>query len=76
MQRPDTLLSSPSPAWGEVEDERAAVLVGYDTPGALTMRNSSVTNSRGWGVYVESDSELEHSGNTFENNELGDLRVP
>lgn len=69
-------MSTPSAAWGEIEDERAAVSVGYDTPGALTMRNSSVTNSRGWGVYVESDSELEHSGNTFENNELGDLRVP
>ena len=72
-------MSSPAPGWGESVDDRATVSVGYESlsPGALTMRNSTVTNSRGWGVYVYStNSEFEQSGNTFENNLLGDVRVP
>jgi hypothetical protein len=54
----------------------ANIGIGIDGAGALTLRNSEVTDSAAWGVIVTSDGTLTAENNTFENNASGNVRRP
>lgn len=42
----------------------------------LTLTNSTVSDSLGWGVFLDVDSIFTQSGNTFLNNVSGDINTP
>jgi len=53
----------------------ANIGVGISDPGALTIRNSTVSDSAGWGIIFE-DGSFTEENNTFENNASGDVQRP
>jgi hypothetical protein len=54
----------------------ANVGVGIGDPGALTLEDSTISDSAGWGVRVTEDGTLTDSNNTFRNNAEGPIQRP
>jgi hypothetical protein len=54
----------------------ANVGVGVDAAGALTLEDSTISDSAGWGVRVTDDGTLTESNNTYRNNAEGAIQQP
>jgi hypothetical protein len=50
--------------------------IGIATNGRLTLTNSTISNSLGYGIYPRSGATLTQSDNTFSNNASGDIFEP
>jgi hypothetical protein len=53
----------------------ANIGVGIDGEGALTVRNSEISDSAGWGIILDTGT-LTEENNTFSNNASGDIQRP
>ena len=47
--------------------------IGMDNSARLTLTNSTISNSLGWGIDVRATGDLTESNNTFLNNAIGDI---
>jgi hypothetical protein len=54
----------------------ANIGIGIDAPGSLTVRNSEISDSAGWGITLTEDGTLTEENNTFSNNASGDVQRP
>jgi hypothetical protein len=52
----------------------ANIWVGYEARANMT--DSSITDSLGWGIFIEDEAIVTMSGNTYANNTLGDVGTP
>jgi len=53
----------------------ANIGVGIDDPGKLTVTDSAISDSAGWGIILQ-DGELSTEKNTYSNNAEGDVKQP
>jgi len=53
----------------------ANIGVGMDSDGALTVRDSEIADSAGWGIILDTGT-LTEENNTFQNNASGDVQRP
>lgn len=59
------------------DSSRDAAAILLDPSSRVTVMNSTVSRSSGWGIFAVSDAlEVSESDNTFEDNALGDVQVP